>query len=87
MHTWFFFLVAAKSERNLTDYESRIASGEFRKACSNVALLTPPLGRVDTRTRVKALRDFMSTPSLLQNAQTLQAVLVTSHDEHQVSIL
>ncbi|KAK4883140.1 hypothetical protein RN001_006459 [Aquatica leii] len=86
---WTIFLIGGVTcmRHNLSAYEQRIASGELRKACSKIGLLPQPPVRVDTTQRLKALRKILNNTAELKDPFPLDALLVTSDDDHQTEFV
>lgn len=81
----FFLSVCVNCSRELNDKEKRIRQGTERKACSKFAVLPQPPSRVNTTERLIKLRKIMSQPTQIADILGLQAVVVTTDDEHQVN--
>ncbi|KAF5287703.1 hypothetical protein FQA39_LY15803 [Lamprigera yunnana] len=75
------------ARHNLSAYEKLVASGELRKACSKHGLLPQPPRRVDTTSRLTALRRILNDTAELKDPLPLHALLVTSDDDHQTEFV
>lgn len=62
-----------------------IRSGKFRRACSDVVNIVQPPNRVFTTERLQNLRYLMRNTSFTKDQRLLDAYIVPSQDEHQVS--
>lgn len=71
----------------LDELERMRVSGELRKACSKRGATPQPKNRVNTTLRLMELRKIMRSETKLLQSGGIDAYIITSADEHQVSFL